>query len=179
MAALSPSKLSPAKRQAAIEDISVLGVRGRMGPLGLWIYAETYLKAAQALPSPADRFDPVPYYLASHSVELSLKAFLALRGKSLLELSSGEFGHNLITLLAEAQSAGLSDIVALKSNHLAAIESTAAYYEGKVFEYPAVGEALTAYSARPDLKHLLTAAQALVLPLHKPCLTAVNQPRMA
>jgi HEPN domain-containing protein len=177
MASRSSSKLSPAKRHAAIENISVLGIPGRMGPLGLWIYADAFLTAAQALPLAEGRFDPVPYYLASHSVELSLKAVLALRGKSLLELSGGQFGHNLRALLAAAQMAGLSDLVNLGSGHLEVVETTADYYEGKVFEYPAVGEAMTAYSSRPNIDLLLAAASALVVALHEPCLTAVNEPR--
>jgi|ERR1700722_3249744 HEPN domain-containing protein len=46
------------------------------------------------------------YFLLSHSIELSLKAFLAARGKTSVELRK-EFGHDLKKLLKEAIKRGL------------------------------------------------------------------------
>jgi hypothetical protein len=48
------------------------------------------------------------YFLLSHSIELTLKAFLALYGKTSVELRSKKnFGHGLNKLLTEAVKRGL------------------------------------------------------------------------
>jgi hypothetical protein len=46
------------------------------------------------------------YFLLSHSIELALKAFLAIHGKTSKDLRK-EFGHNLNKLLKEATKCGL------------------------------------------------------------------------
>lgn len=49
------------------------------------------------------------------------------------------------------------------------IRKATAYDNGKLFEYPAFGEALTAYPELPDLDVLLVAATSLVENLSQPC----------
>jgi HEPN domain-containing protein len=63
------------------------------------------------------------YFLLSQSIELALKAFLAARGKSSVELRK-EFGHDLKKLLKEAINCGLvigpdvrKDIALLEKAH--------------------------------------------------------------
>jgi hypothetical protein len=63
------------------------------------------------------------YFLLSHSIELTLKAFLAARGKTSVELRK-EFGHDLKKLLKEAINCGLvigpdarKDIALLEKAH--------------------------------------------------------------
>jgi hypothetical protein len=164
-----PRNPSRAKQYAEIERISILGADARMGPIGLWFYANAYQKAAAFLPAPEAPYEPVRYYLACHSIELALKAYLSLHGASMLELSESAYGHNLDTILAAAESKGLSAQVTFTLEQRAEITKAATYYAGKVFEYPAVGEALGGYPILPRLDALLKAANALVERLAQPC----------
>ncbi len=162
-------KASVAKRFAEIERISVGGITERMGPLALHLYAESYLSAARALPKPPAPFDPVLPYLVCHAIELALKAFLSLRGEAMVRLAGGSFAHNLDSLLAKAVEVGLAKLVALPEAQRNAIRLATTYYTGKVFEYPAVGEALRAYPQMPPIEVLSDAAESLVESLRQPC----------
>ena len=160
---------SLAKRFAEIEKVSICGITERMGPLGLQLYAERYLAAAKALPMPDVPFEPVRPYLVCHAIELGLKAFLSMKGHEMVNLAEGQFAHKLGAILNEAESAGLLDAVPLSSTHLEAIKSAETYYSGKVFEYPAVGEALSAYPCMPPLNLLFEAAALLTSSLAQSC----------
>jgi hypothetical protein len=160
---------SLAKRFAEIERLSMFGVTERMGPVALHLYAEKYLAAAQALPPQNVPFDPVRLYLACHAIELCLKAFLSLHGQEMLAMADGKLGHKLGAILEAADRAGLKTVVSLSKEQLAAIRHAETYYAGKVFEYPAVGEALSGYPSLPPLEALLEAAVTLVSTLAKPC----------
>jgi hypothetical protein len=164
-----PGGPSTAKRFAEIEQISILGLTEGMGPLALELYAEMYLAAAEALPSPSVPFEPVRPYLVCHAIELALKAFLSLKGSAMVHLADGQFGHKLSVILNEAEAADLMALVPLSSVHRNAITSAESYYTGKVFEYPAVGEALSAYPSMPPLDALFEAAELLTKSLAKPC----------
>jgi hypothetical protein len=162
-------KRSHAKKFAEIERISILGAVSRIGPVGLWMYANAFVSAAKTLPNPEALFEPVRYYLTCHSIELGLKAYLSLGGASMLDLSEGAFGHNLRAILAAAEAQGLDKSVALSTEQKGEIRNTTTYYNGKLFEYPAYGEALRGYPSLPSLPLLLTAATILVDSLAKPC----------
>lgn len=164
-----PRGPSTAKRFAEIEQISILGITERMGPLALELYAEMYLAAAEALPEPSVPFEPVRPYLVCHAIELALKAFLSLKGSAMVHLADGQFGHKLGVILKEAEAADLKALVPLTAVHRSAIASAESYYAGKVFEYPAVGEALSAYPSMPPLDALFAAAALLTKSLAKPC----------
>jgi hypothetical protein len=161
---------------ADIENISIAGQIGRMGPIGLHLYAEKYLIAAKALPAPGhtestpprELFEPVRPYLVCHSIELALKAFLSLKGQKMADMKF-QVGHQLTSILADADSQGLASQVAITSDQRTAIRDATAYYAGKVFEYPAVGEALFAYPSMPPLSLLMEAATALIDALRQPC----------
>ena len=140
-----------------------------MGPLGLHMYAESYLSAAQALPQPKVRFDPVRPYLVCHAIELVLKAFLSLRGVAMVELADGPYGHNLDLLLTKSIEAKLAEFASPSKVQSDAIRDATVYYGGKVFEYPAVGEALRAYPQMPPVEVLFEAAASLVEALRQPC----------
>jgi hypothetical protein len=162
-------KTSAAKRFAEIERISIAGINERMGPLGLHMYAESYLAAAQALPKPKVPFEPVRPYLVCHSIELALKAYLSLRGTAMIELAGGAFGHNLDYLLTNAVESDLAKLAALTDEQSNVIRLATTYYAGKVFEYPAIGEALSAYPQSPSIDLLFEAADCLVEALRQPC----------
>lgn len=162
-------KTSDAKRFAEIERISIFGITERMGPLGLHMYAESYLSAAQALPKPEVPFEPVRPYLVCHAIELVLKAFLSLRGVAMVDLADGPYGHNLDALLTKSTEANLAEFVLLPESNSTAILLATKYYGGKLFEYPAIGEALSAYPKMPPVGILFEAAASLVEALRQPC----------
>jgi len=168
----NPRILSRPKQFAQIEQISLFGSVIRMAPAGLWQYANAYLRAATALPVPKAPYEPVRYYLACHSIELSLKAYLSLHGATMLELSESAYGHNLEAILAAADSKGLQSFVGVSAEQRAEICKAATYYAGKVFEYPAMGEACVGYPSLPDLELLFEAATLLVDSLARPCTEA-------
>jgi hypothetical protein len=140
-----------------------------MGPAGLWVYADSYLRAATALPVPEKPYEPVRYYLACHSIELSLKAYLSLHGATMLELSENRYGHNLDLILTAADSKGLQSFVRVSAEQRAEICKAAIYYAGKVFEYPAMGEACVGYPSLPKLELLIEAATLLIDSLAQSC----------
>lgn len=164
-------RVPAAKRYTGIERISIGGLTAGMGPVGLHTYADAFLDAARALPSATVPFEPVRPFLVCHSIELALKAFLSLQGSTMLQLADRD-GHNLEVLLRKADEKGFADSVTLTEAQRAAIRHASVYYEGKVFEYPAIGEVLSAYPNMPALDALHEIADILVNSLRHPCLEA-------
>ena len=155
-----------------VENVSLFGIRTPFGPVGLIVMAEHYLRAARTIRSQrpvGERWSPVEKFLACRTIELSLKAFLSMEGRPLTELGFGEFGHDLQNLLAEADAVGLSKFVDLSGEDRSAIEFVYRYYLDKVFEYPAVLEALRGYPGDPETEPLLDIGERLVATLMKPC----------
>lgn len=107
-------------------------------------------------------------FLACRSVELALKAYLSLKGKSLLELSTS---HDLEMLLQTADEKQLSEFVVLEDAVRFQFKRAASYYRDKVFEYPALVLALKAYPDWPDIDLIITGAETLVAALQEPCST--------
>jgi hypothetical protein len=167
-----PARVSVAKRFAQIERISIFGITERMGPLGLHMYANAYFNAARSLPLPTVPFDPVRSFLVCHSIELGLKAFLSLQGSAMLELADGSYGHNLETILKKVDEKHLGASVGLTEAQRAAVRHASLYYAGKVFEYPAVGEAISGYPGMPAIDTLFEVAGKLVDSLRQQCLEA-------
>lgn len=165
----NPRKRSRAKQYAQIERILIMGATSRMGPVGLWVYADAYIRAGLKLPAPEVPYESVRYYLACHSIELSLKAFLSLHGATMIELSENAFGHNLEAIVFAADAKDLQSQVALTDNHREEIRKASLYYAGKVFEYSAGGEALRGYPGLPKLEVLFAAAELLASALAQPC----------
>lgn len=165
----SPRKHTRAKKHAEIENISIAGTVSRMGPSALWFYAKSYLNAGRALPAPEAPYEPVRYYVTCHSIELALKAYLSLKGDTMLKLAENAFGHNLTNIFAHAEAQGILSEIPLTNLHCDEIQRAAEYYGEKVFEYPAVGEAIRAYPRLPDLSLLLEAAEVMCNCLEAPC----------
>jgi hypothetical protein len=163
-----------AHKHTQIESIEMFGARARLSPLGLIIYADHYLYAANtAQPSPdSGELHPARLFLICRSLELALKAFLSLRGRSLDELAGGAFGHDLDKLLAEADKQNLGALVKLGDAQRFQIGRASIYYAEKVYEYPPVLEAMKAYPLRASMDLLLDAAETLIPPLREPCLHA-------
>ena len=161
-------KLSPAKKQASLETLTILGVSGEFGALGLWLYAEEYLDAAKNVPS-KNELNLVRSALTCHAIELLLKASLSVDGERLLALSEAPFGHNLENLLTAMLSKPTGKKAKLEQHHINAIRNAATYHDQKLFEYPAPAEALAGYPHLPDIPTLTNAAELLLSYLEEPC----------
>jgi hypothetical protein len=163
-------KSSRAHKHAEIERISIAGIRARISPTAFCVYAEGYLDAARSITAPGFPSALVRSYLLCHAIELALKAFLSLKGMTMLDLADRQFAHDLVRLLNEAQNKGLSTLATLQESEVEQISRASAYYAEKVFEYPSVGEAAKAYPGTPNNESLLAAASALISGLREPCL---------
>lgn len=94
----------PAKR--SVEDCKTA--------IGLIRYAYEFLEAAMVVDETIggqpghEHVSPVPaYYLAMHSIELSLKAYMCSRGMTVDDLAKKEYGHNLRACYRKARELGL------------------------------------------------------------------------
>ena len=89
----------------------------RTTAVGLARYAFDYLEAALVVDerlgrgAEYNRIAPVPaYFLLTHAVELTLKAFLRHNGVSVSDLSSKKFGHNLQVCYDQSVLLGLDKL---------------------------------------------------------------------
>jgi hypothetical protein len=82
----------------------------RTSSMGLWTYSNNFMIVASELVKLNNAHTGGPaYYLVSHAIELSLKAFLRRSGISLDELkSNNKLGHNLSRYLSRAETLGLN-----------------------------------------------------------------------
>jgi hypothetical protein len=163
-----------ARRHAKIENLSIAGASGRFGPVGLILYADHFLSAAKTAdnappPQLGGLFVPARLFLACRTLELALKAFLSLKKCSLEELAGGVYGHDLESLMVEAEKRGLQALFKFEDRQQAEIVRASTYYFEKVFEYPALMEAVHGYPKLPDASLLIDAAEALVSALREPC----------
>jgi hypothetical protein len=159
-------------KYSQVENISILGIVAPMAALSLHLYATAYLDAARSLPLTTVRFEPVRSFLICHSIELALKAYLSIQGTKMIDMAGGAYGHNLDSILNAADEKNLVSLVNLTEIRRAEIRQASIYYAGKVFEYPAVGESLSAYPHKPRLNIIDEAAYILVSSLRQACIDA-------
>lgn len=157
------------KKPRKVENLSFLGMEVRMGPVGLHMYAEDFLRAAKATGPTKAPFTPAHRYLVCHALELALKAVLSVEGVSLDTLANRQYGHNLCTLLEATKTCRLSKLVSLTSVEEQEICRAAVYYGETVFTYPALKEAVIAYPNDPDFDILLPLTERLLKALKEPC----------
>lgn len=162
---------SLSRRHAEVENISILGHTERLAPLGLWVYASGYLKAARMLPADRELGVHIPRaYLICHAVELALKAYLSIAAhQTLAQFSQSSSGHNLEHWLQEAEAAGLSTHVSLTAGEKTAIRDWSERHRGKVLSYPAILAALKGLYDDASLETLEGAADALIQGLDSYC----------
>jgi hypothetical protein len=157
-----------------IERISIAGATARLSPLALHTYAKDFLRAGISLEASGVPFSPVQYYLLARAVELALKAFLSANGITLKKLAGRNYGHSLMKLLRAAENRGITADVSLGSEHVEEIQRADKYYSEKVFEYPAISEAIKGYPQKPNLVILCSAAELLVTRIEALCLSAAS-----
>lgn len=106
----------------------------RTTPAGLWCLGFDFFRSAEHVLEREGKhiFDPW-LYLVSHSIELSLKAFLRSKRCSVQSLKS--VGHDLVEVLRLAEDRGIRDAVALEQRHVDAVAVINPWYMEKRFEY--------------------------------------------
>jgi len=83
--------------------------------------------------------DPFPeYFLWGRTVELVLKSFLLTKGQTVAELKR-EFGHDLNSLLRDANLRGISKLIGLNAIDIGIIKVLNLDYLSKRFEYREIG----------------------------------------
>ena len=105
--------------------------------------------------------------MSCQSIELSLKAYLSLRGASRAALKSKPYGHNLARLFRDARDKGIGVLVALVSSDADAISNAADWYHThrrKRFQYFEVMDAITGFKNAPELAPLEDLATRLQAP---------------
>lgn len=107
-------------------------------------YAFEFLEAARTIDDKIGAQDgyevvpPIPVlYLAGHSIELSLKAYLLSKDVTLHEVR--QLGHSLHACLRKAKELGLLDIVNFTGQETGAVEILDGLYSTKQLEYIVTG----------------------------------------
>ncbi|MFT3937472.1 hypothetical protein [Rhodopseudomonas sp.] len=155
------------------EHVQIAGMRSHLAPAGFIILAKKFHAAAclgYDHRQVEARWMPVEKFLACRAIELGLKSFLSLKGRELSKLAGGVYGHDLNNLLLQADVDGLADMVDLSAQERSAIEQANRYYFEKVFEYPAIGEAVVAYPLDPPFGPLCDAGRRFIEGLYDVCL---------
>jgi hypothetical protein len=162
------------------EDQNVVGgdvrvvipaLRLNINPLAFNYYASHYLQVARTVEI-TPRFSPVPYYLYCRSLELSLKAFLLLKGLSKNVIRKKPYSHNLETILLKAKELGLGSYVIVSEEERLELLKANDYYNVKDFEYANTMKVVCGYPDLPNLIVLENLAARLVSDLESACLEA-------
>lgn len=100
----------------------------RTTAIGLARYAYDYLDAAMVVDRTIGErpgyeiLSPIPaYFLALHSIELSLKAYLRHHGVSVRALRSKQYGHDVKQCYRKAKELGLQDHFRVRSDDMDAM----------------------------------------------------------
>ena len=134
---------------------------------GFYVWAGDFL-AAERLYAPTARAGSfVAHFLCCQSIELSLKAFLSLKGVTITELRRRGFGHNLFELYRAAADKGLGGLVTVEPDDLTVVTQANDWYDspgGKKLQYFDVSEAMRAFKSAPELSGLENLAHRLQSP---------------
>ncbi|SRR5581483_292365 len=99
-----------------------------------WALGHSYTLAAEALMKQTEVYVRQPtLLLLLHSLELYLKSFLILQGKTEKELRN--LGHDLVSCMRACKDRGLSKHVALCRADVAQVVRLNKFYVGKELEY--------------------------------------------
>jgi len=147
----------------------------RSPPIGVFNFARSYFKAASYLQDALDKgkahlpFEMPVYYLYSHALELTLKAFLQTKGLTVDELRSRGLGHKFQALWDESIARGLKMRGETQAAVAETIELLDPFSVGFDFRYLKVGA-----MRRPSLEAVRQAVKCLmdfVQPLCAPLTT--------
>ena len=127
----------------------------RMTPLGFLRFSSEYLRAATIIHQKDPTLITPVYFLACHSIELAMKAYLLARGQKLAHLKNAlrhdlEALHKLAITQSPPEFPSSPELVAI-------LKLVGAYYKEKQFEYIEVG-----FKTLPTIDDLLTQASRTV-----------------
>ena len=129
---------------------------GRLSTVIIFQQSQKFLEASEREFNNAGSSIPIPgYFLASRALELALKSFLLLHGKTEHQLR--EIGHDLDRGLDAACELGLGDLVDIEDRDRAVISDVNRYYVSKDLEYVKTG-----YKSYPDPQVMLTKVRCLL-----------------
>lgn len=118
----------------------------RTTAIGLARYAKEYLEAAivvdQQMGSRKEhaRVSPIPaYFLLTHALELTLKAYLRHAGMSVEQLGARDLGHDLGALYAKARELGLDAVHQMTADDAQAFDMLVAVNEFHQLRYIQTG----------------------------------------
>lgn len=101
----------------------------RTTAIGLARYAKEYLEAAILVDEQMGKrtefihISPMPaYFLLTHGIELTLKAYLRHVGLSVEQLGARDLGHDLKALDGKARELGLNELYSLTAEDSAALD---------------------------------------------------------
>jgi hypothetical protein len=130
-----------ATKQTEVESDDI----DRSPPIAIFLSGESFFRSAQYLRRGLEtndlrlRFNMPIYYLYSHALELTLKAFLRTRGVAGSRLASREFGHKLQALWDACIAQGLSSQPVADAFIALAIEILDPFATDFEFRYVKVG----------------------------------------
>lgn len=118
----------------------------RTTAIGLARYAKEYLAAAIVVDQEMGKgkvyahVSPMPaYFLLTHGIELTLKAYLRHMGLTVEQLGARDLGHNLKALYARACELGLNDLYQLTAEDVEAFDLLVAVNEFHQLRYIQTG----------------------------------------
>ncbi len=118
-------------------------------------------------------FSPAKYYLAGRSIELSLKAFLLIKGVTRDKLKKS-LGHDLHKLLRKCKELGIVNIVNISEVQEGIIENLNTWYARKGFEYFELESLTNSPKSLPDISSVQDLANFLIEALKEPCIKDAN-----
>lgn len=123
-----------------------------ISPYGFLKYSKDFFKAAETI-YPEKDFTPVPYFLYSKSIELSLKSFLLTKDDFNKNILKKKYGHNLEKLINKGIEYDLLPILEISEEEKNLLSEITTLYNvtNKSFEYFNATEAAMGYNNFPDL----------------------------
>ncbi len=146
-----------------------------VSPYFFILYAEDFLAASHSHVAPRT-FSPVEYYLACHSMELSLKAYLLFRGIPKDEIRQRHYGHNLDNILEKCLELGISNLVDITDSDRTLVAQLNEWYSRKGFEYFEIKNIVDNPQNLPNVTLSQNFAQKLTENLKEPCKDEANKP---
>lgn len=146
-----------------------------VSPYFFVLYGEDFYQACRSHISD-NRFSPAQYYLACRSIELSLKAFLLLKGVPRSDLKAKPLGHDLARIYEKCVRLGLEEFIVLSRQQKDDIQELNKWYARKGFEYFELESLTSDFNLLPSVFTVLELANGLILALKQPCKDEANKP---
>ena len=146
-----------------------------ISPFGFITYSEDFYDACCSHETERP-FSPAKYYMACRSIELSLKAFLLIKGVTRKDLMKRSLGHDLHKIVKKCKELSIHNIVNISQEQEDIIEALNKWYARKGFEYFEIENLTSDHRALPEINVVKQLAKSLIDSLSEPCRDAANQP---